>query len=670
MTTTAERQAKERIKELNAQLKFHSFQYYTKDNPLISDAEYDALFQELQALEEQFPKLQSSSSATMQVGIKPSEQFTKVKHPLPMLSLGNAFNDKDLEQFNTRVLKKVISSNLSYCAEVKLDGLAIELIYQKGQLILASTRGDGEIGENITENAKTISNIPTQLNSIPDHEIPLIIRGEVVIKHEDFHRLNQERLATGEPPFANPRNAAAGSLRQLDSKITASRPLSFFAYQLANATDFQQKSHFESLQFIEALGIEVNPYKALFSNWLEVKDYYDFSIQKRDQLPFDIDGLVVKVDRLSQQVELGSVSRHPRWAIAYKFPANQARTTIEDIFVQVGRTGAITPVAQLTPVEVGGAIVSRATLHNKDEIQRKDIRIGDSVFIQRAGDVIPEVVKVVVENRPEESQPYTFPQTCPDCESPLIEDPDEAIIRCNNEYCKSQMYERLKHFVSKGAMDIDGMGQQIVLQLFEANLITHFSDIFKLQYHQLISLERMGEKSVNNLLTSIEECKNRPYHRVLFALGIRHIGEHVARILAENYSIDELKTLKESELLEVPEVGPKVAESLINYLRQESSIQEIDRLKGIGLKFQVEQKKEVALTLQGKTFVITGSFPGYERKQLGGMILEKGGRVTSAISSKTSYLLAGDKAGSKLAKAQKLEIPVIDLNSFLQMIEA
>lgn len=666
--------AKEKIDHLTQIIRHHNQQYYKNDDPEISDFEYDQLFRQLETLENQFPEFKRQDSPTQNVGALTVEQFSKFPHPIPMLSIANIFNPQELSDFHDRITKRLLNETVTYAAEVKLDGLAIELIYRHGMLVTAATRGDGLVGEVITKNAKTIKNIP---HLLPDTSIDeLVVRGEVVIHKADFSQLNQTRIQQNQLIFANPRNAAAGSLRQLDPKITASRPLVFYAYQIANPAAFHKNgltltTHSQCMDLLNDLSIKTNPYRDVCFDLPAINTYYQNILTTRESLPFEIDGVVIKVNSLSQQDKLGSIARNPRWAAAYKLPSEQATTTVNAIKIQVGRTGALTPVALLEPVPIGGVIVSNATLHNKDEIARKDIRVGDTVFVQRAGDVIPQIVKVVESKRKPESSPYLFPDKCPECQTLVVQEEDEIITRCPNSSCRQQRQEQIKFFVSKPALNIDGFGEKQVELLFEKKIIQKPSDIFKLQFHDLINLERMGAKSVNNLLSAISASKSQPFARVLFALGIRHIGNKMAQVLTQAFpSLPALKMATFDALIAVNEVGPKVADSLLAFFSQPDNLTELEHLQAAGLRMereiQTDQTQKIFTNLR---FVITGKFADYSREQLTTIVETKGGSVTSTVSKTTDFLLAGEKAGSKLAKAHALEVTIIDLAKFFSMAE-
>ena len=579
-----------KIEDLRKALHRHNYRYYVLDDPEISDSEYDRMMQELIGLETDYPDLSSSDSPSLRVGAPPLDKFETVEHSIPMLSLDNAFNDSDVIDFDLRIKRNLgTDSDIIYTAEPKLDGVAVELVYENGRLVTASTRGDGFKGELITSNARTIPSVPMVLESKKDKNIPprLEARGEVFIPKEAFKRLNQERLHENLPPFANPRNAAAGSLRQLDSRITAKRPLEIFFYGIGVVTDFVMQSHADTLNALQELGFRINPYIRSKITIMEVLDYYRDLTEERHLLPYDIDGVVIKVDDIGLQQLLGATSRSPRWAIAYKFKALQETTRITSIEVQVGRTGVLTPVAHLVPVTIGGARVSRATLHNEDEIKRKDIRIGDTVLVQRAGDVIPEVVKVIASQRTGTERKFNMPQHCPVCNSSVVRAEDEAALRCINTACSAQVKERIKHFASKGAFDIDGLGDKLVEQLVDKGLLFSYVDIFRLNEDTLKNLERMGPKSAENIMDAIEKSKQITLARFIYSLGIRHAGEHVAGILATTFgSLEKLMGATVDDLTAVDGVGPVVAKSIEDFFKQDENRNAVNDIMTGGIRIR------------------------------------------------------------------------------------
>ncbi|GBC59230.1 NAD-dependent DNA ligase LigA [Desulfonema ishimotonii] len=657
---------------LRKALHHHNYRYYVLDDPEISDAEYDRMMRELMALEEAHPELDSPDSPTRRVGAPPLSEFPKVQHTIPMLSLDNAFNDGDITDFDRRVRKLLETGDaIRYTAEPKLDGLAVELVYEKGRLVMASTRGDGVTGEVITDNVRTIRSVPLVLQPEGKQIMPslLEVRGEVFISHEGFRRLNAERLEMEMPPFANPRNAAAGSLRQLDSRVTAKRPLEIFAYGLGSVADLAFDSHWEMLRTLKTLGFRVNPIIKAGLTVSGVVAYYEELSNMRHALPYDIDGMVVKVDSLELQRKLGAKSRSPRWAIAYKFAAVQETTRILDIDVQVGRTGALTPVARLEPVSVGGATVSNATLHNEDEIRRKDVRIGDTVLIQRAGDVIPEVVKVIESVRTGGEKVFEMPSECPVCGAEVERNEGEAVSRCINISCPAQIRGRIRHFAAKGAFDIDGLGIRLVEQLVDKGLLKSYADLFHLDAPTLEALERMGARSAKNLVAAIEKSKKISLARFVYALGIRHVGESIAGILADRFqSLEKLVEATTVEELEAVEgIGSEIARSFRHFFDQPENRKTLERLLQSGVELQFKDSGQKA-ELAGKTFVLTGTLEGMSRSEAKKRIEAAGGKVTGSVSQKTDYVVAGEKAGSKLDKAQKLNIEILDEDAFKRMM--
>jgi DNA ligase (NAD+) len=653
----------QKVEALRKALHRHNYRYYVLDDPEISDAEYDRMMQELKQLEENYPQLTRPDSPTTRVGAPPLEKFDTVAHTTPMLSLDNGFNDEDILEFDGRVKRNLdTQTTILYTAEPKMDGVAVELIYENGKLVTASTRGDGITGELITTNVKTIKSVPLVMQTDRLHALPsrLEIRGEVFIGLEAFKKFNKERLEQELPPFANPRNAAAGSLRQLDSKITASRPLEIFFYGIGVVEDIPFQSHGELLKSLKDWGFRINPLIRPTIAIREVLDYYRELSEKRHQLPYDIDGVVVKVDDISLQQRLGATSRSPRWAIAYKFKAVQETTTLEAIEIQVGRTGVLTPVAQLKPVNVGGVTVSRATLHNEDEIGKKDIRIGDKVLVQRAGDVIPEIVKVIISKRDGSETQFKMPQTCPVCDSPVIRMEGEAATRCINSSCSAQVKERIKHFASKRAFDIDGLGEKLINQLVDTDLLSSFADIFSLAEENIRDLERMGAKSAANLQNAIEQSKSISLARFLFALGIRHAGEHVSALLAGHFSdLHSLMDCPREELEAIEGIGPIVAESIDSFFMQEKNRCIIQQILDSGIKFKTASLKKTG-KLQDNVFVLSGSLKNLTRSQAKELIDAAGGKVSGSVSGNTDYLVVGESPGSKLDRANKLGVKIID----------
>ncbi|MWP93019.1 NAD-dependent DNA ligase LigA [Glaesserella parasuis] len=653
------------LEHLREKLREYEYHYHVLDNPLVPDAEYDRLMNELKNLEWQHPELIRSDSPTQRVGAKPLDGFAQITHETPMLSLDNAFSDDDLTGFLRRIEDRIaINSNqIEFCCEPKLDGLAVSILYVDGVLTQAATRGDGTTGEDITANIRTIRNIPLKLKSSnPPHRLE--VRGEVFMPQQGFEQLNEKALAKGEKTFANPRNAAAGSLRQLDPKITRQRPLMLNAYNIGvyESDDELPTTHFDRLQWLKTLGIPVNAEITLATGSQALTAFYQKIQAKRSSLGYDIDGTVLKVNKIVLQEQLGFISKAPRWAIAYKFPAQEEMTILNDVEFQVGRTGAITPVAKLEPVFVAGVTVSNATLHNGDEIERLGIAIGDTVIIRRAGDVIPQIVGVVAERRPDNAKKIAFPTACPVCNSAVVRVEGEAVARCTGGlFCGAQRKEALKHFVSRKAMDIDGVGEKLIEQLMERELIRTPADLFKLDHTTLMRLERMGEKSANNALQSIEKAKNTTLARFLFALGIRDVGESTAQNLANHFgTLDAIRQADLDTLKQVQDVGEVVANRLFQFWQEPHNIEVVEDLIAQGVKWQDVVPQEIADNpLKDKTVVLTGTLTQLTRDQAKALLQQLGCKVSGSVSSKTDYLIAGEKAGSKLAKAQELGVKIL-----------
>lgn len=659
---------KTRLEELKKMLEKYNYEYYVLDKPSIDDSEYDRYFGELQKLEQEYPKWLTVDSPTQRVGGAPLSEFQKFIHPHPLYSLANGMNSEDLRAFARRVKNGLESDPVEYVVEMKFDGLAMNLIYRNGVFFKGATRGDGQVGEEVTENLRTIHSIPLRLTGSPVEEIE--IRGEVYMSKKSFVKLNEQRDENGEAPFANPRNAAAGSIRQLDAKITAERRLSFFAYGIAEAEQYGIRTQKEMLKKLAEWHMPVCPEHKLFSNIEDVIHYCEsWTPEKRSALDYEIDGLVVKVNSLRNQDILGSTAKDPRWAIAYKFPAVEEITQIKNIEVSVGRTGVLTPTAVLEPVRVAGSLISRASLHNQDYINEKDIRINDWVYLRKAGDVIPEVVSVIREKRAGKEKSFHLPALCPICLSPTIKGEGEVAIRCSNLNCPAVLKEKIIHFVSRNAMDIEGLGPAIIDLLLRKKLITDLASLYRLKGEEIVSLERMGEKSTANLLDSIEKSKNRGLARVLFGFGIRHVGEKVAHTLARTYkSIEKIQSAPEEEILEISEIGPKIAHSLKLWLEDSNNQRLIQELEKSGVKMEEDQSNAVQSDfLKGLTFVLTGTLPNLKRNDASRLIEENGGKVTSSVSKKTTYVVAGEEAGSKLEKAQELEITILDEKGFLAL---
>lgn len=662
------------IETLRNKLREYEYHYHVLDNPLVPDAEYDRLMNELKNLEWQHPELITQDSPTQRVGAKPLDGFSQVTHELPMLSLDNAFSDEDLDGFLRRMESyiSVAPSSLAFCCEPKLDGLAVSILYVNGVLTQAATRGDGTTGEDITANIRTIRNIPLKLKT-DNPPLRLEVRGEVFMPQKGFEALNQKALEKGEKTFANPRNAAAGSLRQLDPKITAQRPLMLNAYSIGiyDSDDELPSTHFERLQWLKSLGIPVNNEIRLEKGRENLLKFYVDIQTKRPTLGYDIDGTVLKVNDIALQEQLGFISRSPRWAIAYKFPAQEEMTVLNDVEFQVGRTGAITPVAKLEPVFVAGVTVSNATLHNGDEIERLGIAIGDTVIIRRAGDVIPQIIGIVAERRPKNAKKITFPTACPICGSAVVRVEGEAVARCTGGlFCEAQRKEALKHFVSRKAMDIDGVGEKLIEQLMERELVHTPADLFKLDQVTLMRLERMGEKSAQNALNSIEKAKNTTLPRFLFALGIRDVGEATALNLANHFgSLDAIRAATFEQLQEVQDVGEVVANRIVRFWQEPHNVEVVEDLIQQGVVWQNIEQVEIADNpLKDKNVVLTGTLSVLTRDQAKALLQGLGCKVSGSVSSKTDYLIAGEKAGSKLAKAQELGVKVLSEQDFLVIV--
>ncbi len=669
------REAYRRIQELRRLINYHNYRYYVLDSPEISDEAYDALFRELKKLEEKYPEFVTPDSPTQRVGFKPLDKFETVSHAVPMLSLENAMKESELMAFKNRISRLLGVDDVDYVAEPKIDGLAVELVYENGTFVRGATRGDGYTGEDVTLNLKTIKSVPLSLFGPPEAPpIPsrIDVRGEVYMEIRDFETLNKQREANGEPPFANPRNAAAGSLRQLDPNVTASRPLKIFCYGVGLVEGYNFQTQWDVLQTLKRWGLRINDRIKLCDNIVEVVEYCRNFQEIRGTLPYETDGVVVKVNDLEKQRILGEKTRAPRWAIAYKFPAEEAVTRLIDIEVQVGRTGALTPVAVLEPVNVGGVTVRRATLHNQDEIERKDIRIGDTVVVKRAGDVIPEVVRVVKEKRKGTEKPFRMVERCPVCGSKVYKLPDEAIYRCLNVRCPAQIKGSIVHFASKGAMDIEGLGEKIVSMLVDKGFLKDISDIYRLKEkaEDLERLEGFGRKSVSNLLHAIESSKQPSLARFLYALGIRHVGEHMAHILAEHFgSLDKIMSASPEELTAIPGIGDKVAHSIYHYFRNPENLKLIRDLFELGVRVIEEGASEREGVLDGKTFVFTGALKSMTRSEASRMVKALGGKVASSVSRNTDFVVVGENPGSKFEKAQKLGIRILTEDEFMQLVE-
>jgi len=663
----------QQIDTLRHDLRRYEYEYHVLDNPTIPDAEYDRLFHQLKALEAAHPELITADSPTQRVGAKPLSGFAQIRHEIPMLSLDNAFSDEEFYAFVKRIEDRLIRlpEPLTFCCEPKLDGLAVSILYVNGVLTQAATRGDGTTGEDITANIRTIRNIPLQL-LMDNPPVRLEVRGEVFMPHAGFERLNQQALEKGEKTFANPRNAAAGSLRQLDPKITSKRPLVLNAYGIGIAEGVDlPNTHYERLQWLKSIGIPVNPEIRLCNGTDEVLDFYRDIQNKRSSLGYDIDGTVLKINDIALQEKLGFISKAPRWAIAYKFPAQEELTRLNDVEFQVGRTGAITPVAKLEPVFVAGVTVSNATLHNGDEIERLDIAIGDTVVIRRAGDVIPQIIGVLHDRRPADARPIVFPKTCPVCDSAIVRIEGEAVARCTGGlFCAAQRKEALKHFVSRKAMDIDGVGGKLIEQLVDRELVHTPADLFKLDLTTLTRLERMGAKSAENALASLEKAKNTTLARFIFALGIREVGEATALNLANHFkTLEALQNADLEALQQVPDVGEVVANRILAFWHEPHNVAVVNDLIAQGVRWETVETKEVAENrFKGKTVVLTGTLTQMGRNEAKALLQDMGAKVSGSVSAKTDFVIAGDAAGSKLTKAQELGVTVLTEEEFLAQI--
>lgn len=660
-----------RIATLREEINSHNYRYYVLDKPSVPDAEYDRLMGELRELEKDHPELVVAESPTQRVGAKPLESFASVEHSIPMLSLDNAFEEEEMLAFDRRVRDKIGAASVSYTGETKLDGVALSIRYEDGRMLQAATRGDGSKGEDVTLNARTIKSIPLSLVGI-DFPAVLEVRGEVYIAREDFDSLNKKQAEAGGKAFANPRNTAAGSLRQLDPGLTAERRLNFFAHGLGERSEgsFNSDSHFASLSRLRDWGFPVSPETRQLDGVEDCLEYYADIARRRSSLPYEIDGVVFKVDDIRQQAELGQVSRAPRWAIAYKFPPEEELTVVNKIEIQVGRTGALTPVARLQPVFVGGVTVTNATLHNEDEVARKDIREGDTVVIRRAGDVIPEIVSVVLEKRPQSAAVFKMPGICPACDSKARKIVGEAVTRCSaGLYCPAQAQQAVIHFASRRAMDIDGLGDKLVEQLFAAKMISNVSDLYHLDEKALAELERMGEKSAQNLLRALEQSKNTSLDKFLYALGIREVGEATARALGQHFGeLESLSAATTEELEEVSDVGPVVAKNIVEFFREPHNLDIIEKLVAAGINWAVQQPSQQSTALQGQTFVLTGTLETMTRDEAKQLLQSLGAKVSASVSKNTDYLVAGEAAGSKLTKAEALGVKILSETALAELL--
>ena len=667
-------EAKKEIEKLREEIRYHDYRYYVLNDPVITDEEYDRLFRRLQELEEMFPELVTPDSPTQRVGGAPLPEFKKVRHRVPMLSIQDAFNDDEVTEFDRRVKRQLgipTDQDIEYTIEPKMDGLAASLIYENGVFTLGATRGDGFEGEDVTANLKTIKTIPLKLI---DKELPppeyLDVRGEVFMTKEEFEKLNQKQAEKGGKLFANPRNAAAGSLRQLDPRITAERKLDIYFYGIGEVRGGPEfKTHWEVLTTLPKWGLKVNPLARKCKNIQEAIKAHKEILAKRDELPYDADGTVIKVNDLSLWEKLGTTTRSPRYMIAYKFPAQEAITRVLDIVVSVGKSGIVTPVAILEPVNVGGAVVSRASLHNEDEIRRKDVRIGDWVIVRRAGEVIPEVVKPIPERRTGEEKIFKMPDKCPSCGTPLVK--EGAYWICTNASCPAQIKEHIKHMVSRRAFNITGLGEKIVDLLIQKGLVKDLADVFYLKYEDVVRLPGFADKSARNLIEAIEKAKKIPFDRFLYALGIRHVGEHIAKVLAENFkTLDNLKKATYEDLIRINEIGPEIAESVVDFFRNEQNLKLIDKmLKGGVQIIYEEEKKPVSSPFAGKTVVFTGALSNFTREEAKEIVERLGGKVAPSVSRKTDLVVVGENPGSKFQKAQQLGIKMINEEEFMRLIK-
>ncbi|MBN8586394.1 MAG: NAD-dependent DNA ligase LigA [Ignavibacteria bacterium] len=663
---TADKAAKLKQKLIDA-----DYKYYILAQPDIDDYSYDMMMKELQDIEAEYPELKTPDSPTQRVGSDLSNDFPTVIHDIPMLSLSNSYDENDLDEFDKRINNLLKGEKYKYVCELKFDGIAVSLTYKNGLFVQGATRGDGFRGDDITTNLKTVRSIPLQL----DKKIDIEVRGEVFFMLKDFFRINEEQEADGKPRYANPRNTAAGSLKLKDSREVAARRLNMFCYYMRYLDDNLQKklkTHSANLDFLKSLKFPVNTSTKVVNNIAEVKAFCAEIEAQRDSLPYEIDGVVIKLDSLEQQNKVGAIAKSPRWAIAYKFKAKQAVTKLKSITLQVGRIGTITPVAELEPVFLAGSTISRATLHNSDEIERKDIREGDYVKIEKGGDVIPKVVEVVLERRPKNSKPFKMPEKCPVCGTALHRPEGEANHYCTNSLCPAQVQGRMEHFVARTAMDIEGLGFQILEKFIQLGYLKDITDIYKLKgkIKELKSLERFGEKSIDNILNSIERSKERPFEKVLYAIGIRHVGDRTARVLAKHFkSVDNIIAASKEEIESIHEIGPRIAESVYDFFHTKSNLQMVEKLRKAGLNFEMEVTPNASNKLEGLTFVVTGTLEKYKREEVEELIETLGGKAASSVSKKTSYVLAGAEAGSKLKKAESLGVKVIDEAEFDKMIK-
>jgi DNA ligase (NAD+) len=669
-----EAQAKKRIEKLREELHFHNYHYYALDDPAVSDAEYDRLMRELEGLEKDFQHLVTPDSPTQRIGAPPLDKFAEVRHALPMLSLANAFEEAEVREFDDRLKRFLKSSaDIEYCAELKIDGVAVELVYVGGKFTTGSTRGDGLVGEDVTQNLRTIKAIPLCLIHKKGESPPsrLEVRGEVYLPLKPFQELNLRREKSGDSLFANPRNAAAGSLRQLDSSITAKRPLDIFCHGIGQFTGAALASQWELLDALKSWGFKVNSHRRRCKNVEEVFDYYRETDELREKLPYEIDGVVIKVNSFPLQEALGTIARSPRWALAFKFKPKQNTTRIRDIVVNVGRTGALTPTAVLEPVRVGGVTVSSATLHNQDEIDRKDIRIGDTVVVQRAGDVIPEVVKVIPEKRTGKEKKFRLPDRCPVCGSEVDRPEGESVARCTGIACPAKLKETIFHFASRDALNIDGLGEKIIEQLVDRGLIQDCADLYKLTLDDLLTLERMGTKLGNNILTSIRTSKKTSLDRLIYALGILHVGEHIAKLLADEFStVEELAQASGERFTAIKGIGEEIASSIVKFFSQKGNQNVLRKLKEVGVEYSSRpaRSRPKDLKFEGKTFVFTGGLKTMSRDEAESRVEALGGKASTSVSKKTGYVVAGEDPGSKCEKAKALGVKILSEDEFLELL--
>jgi DNA ligase (NAD+) len=664
---TKEAKAK-RARELRELIHYHDHKYYVEDNPEISDYEYDLLMKELKEIEAQLPELVTPDSPTQRLGGQVKEGFVSVRHKAAMLSLDNTYSHEELQEFEERLKRALPGETFQYVSEIKIDGLGVALLYEDGVLVRGATRGDGVMGEEVTANLRTIGSIPLRIKPSDPNLQNIEVRGEVYLTRPAFEAINKEKEDAGEPLFANPRNAAAGSARLLDSNITARRPLDIFIYALSYIENNPFSGHGEAMEGLKKLGFRTNPHSHFCRNLKEVLEQCRYWEAHREDLDYEADGLVIKVNSYDQQRRLGSTAKHPRWAIAYKFPARQATTKVLDIQVGVGKTGALTPVATLEPVELSGATISRATLHNEDEVRRKDIRVGDTVLIERAGEVIPQVVKVIENLRPADAKAFVMPRKCPVCGAAAYRPPEEAVTRCTGSSCPAQLKERLLHYASRQAMDIDHLGPAIVEQLVDKGLVKDFADLYALTVPTVAKLERLAQKSASNLVSAINASKNKGLAHLLHALGIRYVGQRAAQILARNYlRLERLIQAPQEDLESIYEIGPRIAESVVLYFSQGSNRHLLDKLKKAGVVMEEEAAEMVESPLSGKQVVLTGGLSAMTRDEARELIAKLGGRVTSIVSSKTDLVILGKDPGSKLAEAQKLGVKTISEAEFLRL---